>query len=360
MKLADNENMSKRNDKAKKILTDLNSGKTVADIKRTECNDNESDWFRLSLLAYKLNLKDAQRKREEDFKKPNVGCASNEEIARLLELNKLLADFALSLPTTSPSSEAENLFRLLDQEPIDEDKLILAISWRTMNPRLRAYQLKGRIQHFAPFKSFEKIIQAAEICYYRGNYISAYLTLVPIIEGIMLRWTDYNGQGQKPGFDRLRKFFSQAHTRQPAPRNPLFYDVYCKACDKIVTEHLFRNTEDGDAHANFNRHLASHLMIDTEFATKQNSIRLFLLLDIMTEIYWYETCCNDPIFYMQDKDVLYEQKVYERIDRINRFYSTPENELLSSEPVSVSTPYKYSSTFWNRAFEMLTYKKRED
>ena len=70
-------------------------------------------------------------------------------------------------------------------------------------------------------------------------------------------------------------FFRNSYQRQPCPGNVLFHDVFSKACDKLLTEHLFKDSQDGDAYSNFNRHLAAHLFSDSLFATRENCVRLF-------------------------------------------------------------------------------------
>lgn len=126
----------------------------------------------------------------------------------------------------------------------------------------------------------------------------------------MLRWTGYNGTGNKPEFDEHRKFFKRSHIRQPCPSNVLFHNVYNKGCDKILNDHLFKPTQSGDSHSNFNRHLAAHLLNDNHFATWENCNRLFLLLDTMSEIYVYETREPDPRFNIHTDDLKADVEIY--------------------------------------------------
>lgn len=192
------------------------------------------------------------------------------------------------------------------------------------------YKKKGRFERFSAFKIFVHLIEAATICFYRENYFSSFLTLLPVVEGIILRWSGYSGNGDKPEFEEIRKFFSKSHTRQPCPGNPLFYDVFAKACDKIINEHLYKPSQRGVAHANFNRHLATHLLNDSQFATKENCIRLFLLIDIMTELFLYETYCSDPRINLSDDEIDLEYKIYQMIKAESNSASTPEKALLGA------------------------------
>ncbi|MEN3756157.1 hypothetical protein ABDZ57_04920 [Aeromonas veronii] len=321
--------MPKTIDKAKRVVDFISNGGTVCEIKDVEAID-DSAWHRISSKAYDLHLIDSRKKRAEDEKKENVSCTSNDEIKEILLLSSELADYALSLPSVSTMNDFKTLQKLMLKMPLNEHKVIDIIERITMSPKIRALQKKGRFEHFSVFKEFSTIIDAAVISYYRKNYISSYLTLVPVIEGILLRWLGYSGVGKKPEFEDLRNFFSNSHVRQPCPGNALFYDIYIKACDKLLKEHLYKPSDKGSAYSNFNRHLAAHLLSDSEFATQDNCVRLFNMIDVMTEIFYYETHCNDPRFSLKRGEISLELENYEKL--ISQSYNpqlrTPEQVLL--------------------------------
>ncbi len=241
-----------------------------------------------------------------------------------------MADYALCLPSTATMAEFKQVKKLLKNMPENKHKLIKVVENAVLDPRIRALQKKGRFEHFSAFKDFTHLIEAATICFYRENYHSSYMTLFPVIEGVILRWSGYNGGGDKPESEKIRKFFSKSHTRQPCPGNPLFHEVFSKACDKVINEHFYKPSKRGAAHANFNRHLAAHLLNNSQFATKENCIRLFLLIDIMTELFLYETYCDDPRFNLSEKEIELEYKVYQIIREKNVLSLTPEKILLGS------------------------------
>ncbi|WP_429209929.1 hypothetical protein [Aeromonas veronii] len=321
--------MPKTIDKAKRVVDFISNGGTVCEIKDVEAID-DSAWHRISSKAYDLHLIDSRKKRAEDEKKENVSCTSNDEFKEILLLSSELADYALSLPSVSTMNDFKTLQKLMLKMPLNEHKVIDIIERITMNPKIRALQKKGRFEHFSVFKEFSTIIDAAVISYYRKNYISSYLTLVPVIEGILLRWLGYSGVGKKPEFEDLRNFFSNSHVRQPCPGNALFYDIYIKACDKLLKEHLYKPSDKGSAYSNFNRHLAAHLLSDSEFATQDNCVRLFNMIDVMTEIFYYETHCNDPRFSLKRGEISLELENYEKLitQSYNPQLRTPEQVLL--------------------------------
>jgi len=315
--------------KAEQLLNQLGSNIDVNSVKSQICR-NEDDWYRISAKAYQLHLQKAKKQRKEDGKKQNIACTSNKEITEINSINNRMVDFALCLPATATMAEFKQVKDLLSDMPANEHKLISLVENAVLDPRIRALQKKGRFEHFAAFKEFVHLIEAATVCFYRGNYLSSYMTLVPVIEGIILRWIGYNGQGDKPEFEEIRKFFFKAHTRQPCPRNPLFHEVFARACDKILNEHLYKPSQHGAAHANFNRHLAAHLLYDSQFATKENCIRLFLLVDIMSELYLYETYCGDPRFNLSSNEIEKEYNIYQLIRSDYLLASTPAKLLLGS------------------------------
>lgn len=314
-------------DKAKIAISRIEAGEQISAV-REGISTTEDDWFRVSAKAYSLHLQAARKKRKEDSKKRNIATTSNEEIGEIFELNDKLAAYAVCLPTLATKSDIRAALFLLPGMPQAENQLLLLIENMTLEPRIRALQNIGRIRHFPAFKEFAHLVEAATLCYYRGNYASSYLTLVPVIEGIILRWSGYQGVGEKPEFEEIRKFFGSAHVRQPCPGNPLFHDVFCKACDKIINDHLYRPSQSGTAYAEFNRHQASHLLRDTTFATRENCIRLFLLLDTMAEIYLYETNCNDPRWNLTNEDTRREVTLYRALQIETALGNSPESILL--------------------------------
>lgn len=321
--------MSSTTNIAEQLLTQLGPDVDVSAIK-SQVSADEDEWYRISAKAYQLHLQKARKQRKEDEKRPNVACTSNNEIADINTINEQMANFALCLPSTATIAEFKKVKQLIKSMPENEHKLLEIVGDAVLDPRIRALQKKGRFEHFSAFKSFVHLIEAATLCFYRENYVSSYMTLLPVAEGVILRWSGYSGHGDKPEFEEIRKFFSKSHTRQPCPGNPLFHDVFARACDKIVKEHLYKPSQQGIAHSNFNRHLAAHLLNDSQFATKENCIRLFLLIDIMSELYLYETYCGDPRFDLSGEEIEYEYKTYQKIITESVLVSSPEKALLGT------------------------------
>jgi len=323
--------VSKAQKRAEQLIELLGPQVDVYKIKQ-QLSNGEDDWYRLSAKAYQIHLRNARKQRQKDEVNPYKVTTSNSEIKEIIKSNAQLADYALCMPATATMSEYKSVKLLLLDMPKSETEIMSLVEKAVLDPRVRVLQKKGRFEHFVPFKEFVSFIEAATLCYFRGNYLSSCLTLVPVVEGIVLRWMGYDGTGKKPGFENLRKFFSKSHVRQPCPANPLFHEVYSKACHNILNLHLYKPSQVGSAYSNFNRHVAAHLLNNSQFATKENCIRLFLLLDIMSELYCYETYCYDPRFNTSSEDMFVELHFYEMLRAQHATLSSPEQHLLAGPP----------------------------
>lgn len=290
--------MTKATIKAQEIINSINNGESIVSIKLQFDTDQ---WYSYGSKAYNLSLENAKKERKQ--KKENVLTTSNDEILAILKLNEKLSEHALLLPIFSTLGELNHITSLLPNLPNSENQILEIIGKKTMHPKLRVLQKKGRIEKFEYFKIFSKLVDASTLCYYRGNFISCYLTLIPVIEGVIIRWMGFSETDSKPEFEEIRKFFKNSALRQPFPANILFHNIFTKACDKILNEHFYKPTSTGNSYANFNRHVASHLLNDNQFATKENCLRLFILLDTMTEIYLYESREKDPRFNLGNEEI---------------------------------------------------------
>lgn len=295
-------------EKAKDIITALENGESVESVKNRISSDSK-DWHSYSGKAYSIMLKQEVKERNILAKKTNVSATDNKVINEILSINDRLADYALSIPITATLSTLIEVKNYLEDLPVSEQNLLRLLGKITMNPLFRVRQKKGRLEVFPHFNKFASIVDAATLSYYRKNFISCYLTLTPLIEGIILRWMGYEPGKPKPEFEEIRKFFKISHQRQPCPWNILFHNVFVKVADKILNNHLYKPSTTGKAYSNFNRHVASHLLNDDPFATEENCIRLFMLLDLMTEIFMYESKINDPRFDLKESDTMDEVRI---------------------------------------------------
>lgn len=226
-------------------------------------------------------------------------------------VNLALAPHALSLPTYCTGNEAQAIDALMFQAVPDVEGAKKIIASVVFDPRMRALQLRGRFMKVKPFDEFSYLIDAATISYYRGNIPSAFMTLVPVIEGILLRWQGYPDPGvKKPSFKTTKKFVEDTATREPHPALALFFDSWVKAAVEIINANLYKHTGGGAAVDYFNRHLALHLLDDVTFGTRDNVLRLFVLLDLLSDLYLSEKKIPDPRFTATNEEVDLHVKAY--------------------------------------------------
>jgi hypothetical protein len=313
---------------ANEIIKLIKQGKSP-DAVKLELSILPDKWFGYSNKAYNIYLAKAKKERKGIEGKKHVSATSNDQIIEIIDLNEKLGDYALLLPIFSTNGELKAIHNLVTQLPETEDDIIKIIGRATLHPRLRALQKKGRIEKFNYFKTFSKLIDAAVLSYYRTNFISCYLTLLPVIEGVIIRWMGYTDTSPKPEFEAVRNFFKSAAQRQPCPYNVLFHNIYVRACDKILNNHFYKPSTTGNSWANFNRHVASHLLNDDQFGTKENCIRLFILLDAMTEIFVYESRISDPRFYIRNDEIENDLTLYSTVI-VDNLKKTPEQTMFGT------------------------------
>ncbi|ENW92770.1 hypothetical protein [Acinetobacter dispersus] len=321
--------MPKTIDIAKRVILALHKDPKSVDLVKSQegLNTDKSAWNRVSEKAYELFLAHHRKQREIDEKSPYILCTSSEDIKRMLKINNILANYALTFRSDSTLAEINDIERLCQNLPHTEHEIIEELAKKAMHPVFRAEQKLGRFEVLLPFKEFAVIIESAVLSFYRSNFIAAYLTLIPTIEGIISRWLALSGVSKKPDFEDFRKFFSNGYSRNPCPGNLLFYDIYSKACDQLLSDHFYKPSTAGDAYSNFNRHLAAHLLKDEIFATMDNCIRLFLILDTMAELYILETHNQNARFYLTEERKRPTVELY-KIASLN-FVSSPETILLN-------------------------------
>jgi hypothetical protein len=226
-------------------------------------------------------------------------------------VNLALTPHALSLPAYCTVKEAREIDALIFNASPDVEGIKKAISHIVFDPRMRAIQLMGRFMKVPLFAEFGYLIDAATLSYFRGNIPSAFMTLVPIIEGILLRWQGYPAPGMsKPSFQDTKDFVANTATREPHPALPIFFDSWAAAATEIINTNLYRHTADGPAVDYFNRHLALHLLADVTFGTRDNVLRLFVLIDLLSDLYICEKRSKDPRFSVKEEELDPHVKAY--------------------------------------------------
>lgn len=287
------------------IIEKINCGLSLTDIKN-DLKITSENWHRISKSTYKKYL--ASHKANYDSL---VGIKTSlETITKIRSLNKSLNEYAFSIPPYPTTEHDFNQINEMFESDSFSESLVQRIAQINMNPYFRVRQELGMIQYFECFKPYLKIIKAASLNYYRQNFISCYLTLLPCIEGIVQRWNGSNSINKKVNSKVIKNFFKNGFTRNPCPANPIFYEVFSETADQILAEHFFQNNNLGEAFDNFNRHIASHMLDDPNYLTQSNCIRIFTLLDLMLEIYWHENPYTNHRFYLEENVIIQASQPY--------------------------------------------------
>lgn len=323
---------------ATEVFTQLLANKPVAAVRADLAIDDSTMWSKVSALVYEKAKAAARKERDQDARRPHVSTTSNAEITDLLALNEQLASYALLTPATMTTADFRRIGQLAAKLPASESAILAYLDSIITSPKICAI-LKQGFTYSPAFQSFAPLVEAATIAYYQENYVSAFLTLVPVVEGLILRWNGFDGTGpeSKPEFETIRKFVGNSYLRQPNPGNVLFHDVYVRASQAILTKHLYLNSETGSAYANFSRHLAAHLLSNEAFATQPNCVRLFILLDALLKVYIYETKpAKDPRFHVDEPMLQRDVLRYQLIIAQQRTFSTALAQLFPAAPNDAS------------------------
>lgn len=230
-------------------------------------------------------------------------AATDKDAARVKAINAQITQWAMALPvsmTVSDLNDIEALVNATPQDPLAIQKEVLS---KVVVPSWRAGRLHGGIMQAPVFQEFAYLIDSAAFSYYRGNTAGCLFTLVPVVEGILLRWQGLPSASapSKPSFNTSIQFLQDSPQRQPFPLLPQFYDATLGAVVDMLRLHLFKNSQAGPAHDHFNRHLMLHHLDDQPFCTRLNCQRAFLLIDLLNDLYVWEHRLPDPRFRIDDQ-----------------------------------------------------------
>lgn len=169
------------------------------------------------------------------------------------------------------------------------------------NPWQRAYQIEYRFKPTEIFTDFMKVIESATYDLMIGNYICSYLSLVPVVEAILRKWSNEKSNEiksvNKNGDFKMHIFAKNLVDYLTEKNNEMHSNIkfqkwisnQIKYFDFMIREVFYLNfnaSEDG-VKKEFNRHRTLHLLdnIEDSEVLRDNNTRIFLLLDIIAELY---------------------------------------------------------------------------
>lgn len=159
----------------------------------------------------------------------------------------------------------------------------------------RAYQMEYRYKHMDIFEPFLKLLECVNYDLFNGNITCAYLSLIPIIEAVLIRWkekikniTSNKIRASIPEFIKEWKYENNVKIQNNEKLKKCFeyeidymkytLDLYYQDFD-TYKGHNFSDT--------FNRNLSLHKLegISSDEEIYRNLNRLFLLIDVIADLY---------------------------------------------------------------------------
>lgn len=155
-----------------------------------------------------------------------------------------------------------------------------------------------------------------------GNYICSYVSLVPVVEAVLRQWASeifeekecLNKKGYFSIFVFEKKLINYLkrnnHGRESNPKFQRWINNQIKYFDYIVKQVLYLNfiDSDNDLKREFNRNRVLHLMENVENMEilRDNNIRIYLLIDIISELY---LCLDDTLYEENTFDADYQDNI---------------------------------------------------
>lgn len=213
------------------------------------------------------------------------------EVNSIIRINDFLrADYLCVPPYGSITGEwISQAFQI--QEP---EKLKYHVTKEVALPWQRAYQTTHLYHQLDIFKPFSYILDVATMTFLEGNLVCSYLSLLPVLEGVLIRWDRENGNN---GEDKIStRLVDSIFSDMP---NHFDLNIHLHNFLKIQSDFLHDVLRDdffhhGTKYINadpkrerfFNRNVTSHMFREPKYTESGlNAVNIFLLLDIIAELY---------------------------------------------------------------------------
>ncbi len=242
--------------------------------------------------------KQVRRRLADEWRRVEQTRRKDDDHLLYQEIEEELSKYALALPHNVNRLTMMDIRGYLSAGQIEQlaDYMVRLI----MDPIYRARLIVKRYKKVTIFSEFSYLIESAYFAFLRDNFAASFMTILPVIEGFIQRWANWPG---KLSFPQMWQFVEKTPERNPLLSLPLFADIWAKTCFIIMNDHLYKNTKEGSAYGDFNRHLALHLIQSDAFCTPHNIMRAFLLLDLLGDLYLAEHNQHDAIDTSSDEEV---------------------------------------------------------
>jgi hypothetical protein len=204
----------------------------------------------------------------------------------LKEINEVLkSDFLCVPPYQRVNFDTINKLYQLIAAP---DKMILIINEMVNNPGQRAYQVEYRYKKCDIFMPYITVMEYAIYDVLNGNWVCAYLSLLPVVEAVLRKWADVEPHLT---FEGMKKFALQIsdHMDLYNDERKVWSDSHINYLQDslIVLFERFDKYKEQSFNSIFNRNLTLH-KLEGVIGIKEgfhNVTRILLVLDVIAEIY---------------------------------------------------------------------------
>ncbi len=204
-------------------------------------------------------------------------------------VNQKLCRYALTFPPYGSTGDLSKIHSVLQSEPVRLGEIGAEMHDLVMRPATRARMLTGLYMKIPLLSEFSHVIDASYFAYARGNFVAALLTIIPVVEGLLLRWRGHNSSSiESPAMADAARWVRETPKRNPLLTRPLFAESWAESCAYILEHHFYKKTQAGQSYDNFNRHLVLHMLEDVPVYSPDNLMRVYLLLDTLTQLYLCE------------------------------------------------------------------------
>ena len=158
------------------------------------------------------------------------------------------------------------------------------------HPLFRAFFVY-RSQEVKHVQKFSHHIEKAILHYYKNDYLSAVLCLLPAIEGTLLSYYGWDfGTSRKPKIIDLIKEIEKCRV---STHDEVAYKLYSNALSLFLRKWIFSDTSSVDTtYSHLNRHYALHGMGTNKYYSISDTHRLIMFFDLYIEFLSLEQRIN--------------------------------------------------------------------
>lgn len=163
------------------------------------------------------------------------------------------------------------------------EKIIQIMQPRIILPDSRALIMTSLIMPTNHLKKYGHLIEQAFISLMRGEYISVIMILTPVIEGVLRSLYDFNFKLDNTNDEKLINNLCglEYNNQVNNMTHPYLFDEYMRCFVNIFKNIFYETHKNADENGYFNRHYILHLMGDGAFYTRENAMKLIMLVDLL-------------------------------------------------------------------------------